>query len=105
MRIAINTCKDMRRTAWFRNRGNTTLLEAAPEQGREDSYPDDTVLQAVMALSDKEKQVILLRYYQGMTVPDLAKALSITVSGATSRLNRARKHLHNTLKGWYFDEE
>ena len=42
-RIAINTCKDMRRTAWFRNRRNTAALDAVPERGTEDAYPDRTV--------------------------------------------------------------
>lgn len=104
-RIAINTCKDIRRTAWFRNRKNTTSFDAIPECGENDTYSDDTVLQAVMSLSDKDKQVILLRYYQDMTVPEVAHVLSISVSSAASRLNRAKGHLRNMLKGWYFDEE
>ena len=105
LRIAINTCKDMRRTAWFRNRKNTITFDAIPDCGENDTYSDDTVLQAVMALSDKDKQVILLRYYQDMTVPEVAHVLSISVSSAASRLNRAKGHLRNMLKGWYFDEE
>lgn len=105
IRIAINTCKDMRRTAWFRSRRNTIAFDALPERGENDAYSDDTVLRAVMALSDKDKQVILLRYYQDMTVPEVAHALSISVSGAASRLSRAKEHLRNMLKGWYFDDE
>lgn len=105
VRIAINTCKDLRRTAWFRNRKNIAALDAAPEQGEEDTYSDNTVLNAVMALPDKEKQVILLRYYHAMTVPEVAHVLSISVSSAASRLNRAKAHLRSTLKGWCFDEE
>lgn len=104
-RIAINTCKDVRRTAWFRTRSKAVALESVAERGREDPVTDDTVLQAVMALSDREKQVILLRYYQCMTVPELAQALGISVACANSRLNRAREHLRSALKGWYFDEE
>lgn len=104
-RIAINTCKDMRRSAWFRSRSKTVALESVPEQGREDQHADDAVLQAVMSLSDREKQVILLRYYQGMTVPALAQTLGISVACANSRLNRAKEYLRSMLKGWYFDEE
>ena len=104
-RIAINTCKDMRRTAWFRNRRNTATLDAVPERGMEDAYPDRTVLRAVMALPDKDKQVILLRYYQDMTVPEVARALAISVPCAASRLNRAKERLRGMLKGWVFDEE
>ncbi len=103
--IAINTCKDIRRTAWFRSRRNSVSIDVVPEYGREDAYTDDTVLRAVMALGDRDKQVILLRYYQNMTVAEVAQALTISVSSATSRLNRAKEHLRKTLKGWYFDEE
>lgn len=92
-RICINVCKDQRRTAWFRHRQQALPLESAPDAGQEDALPDDTVLKAVMSLPEKDKQVILLRYYQEMTVPDVAKVLHITVSSATSRLNRAKAHL------------
>lgn len=104
-KIAINTCKDIRRAAWFRHRKNTVSMDAIPECGKADAYTDDTVLSAVMALPDKDKQVILLRYYQEMTVPEVAQVLSISVAGATSRLNRAKNRLRTMLKGWYFDEE
>ena len=92
-RIIINTCKDARKSAWFRNRAHTTTLDAVPEQGQTDTYSDDTVLQAVMNLSERDKQMILLRFYQEMTVPEIAKVLRIPVSNATSRLNRAKAHL------------
>ena len=104
-RIIINTCKDVRKSAWFRNRARTTTLYAVPDQGKADTYSDDTVLQAVMNLSEKDKQVILLRFYQEMTVPEIAKVLRIPVATATSRLNRAKAHLRESLKGRYFDEE
>ena len=104
-RIIINTCKDARKSAYFRNRSQTTTLDDVPEQGEADTYSDDTVLQAVMNLSEKDKQVILLRFYQEMTVPEIARVLHIPVANATSRLKRAKDHLKEALKGWYFDEE
>lgn len=104
-RICINVCKNQRRSAWFRHRQQAIPLENAPDAGQEDAHPDDTVLKAVMSLPEKDKQVILLRYYQEMTVPDVAKVLHISTSSAASRLNRAKMHLRELLKGWYFDEE
>ena len=104
-RIIINTCKDVRKSVYFRARAQTTTLDALPERGQADTYADDTVLQAVMDLSEKDKQVILLRFYQEMTVQEIARVLHIPVPAATSRLNRAKKHLKEALKGWYFDEE
>lgn len=104
-RIAINTCKDMRRRSWFRLRKASVPMDAIPEQSQADTYPDDTVLRAVMALPPRDKQVILLRYYQGLSVAETAQALGISAACAASRLNRAKARLHTALKGWYFDEE
>lgn len=105
LRIAINTCKDMRRSAWLRWMKRTVSLDTVPERGREDCYPDDTMLKAVMRLPEKDKQVILLRYYQEMKVHEIAFVLQVPVANATSRLKRARDRLLKSLKGWYFDEE
>lgn len=65
---------------------------------------DDTVIHEVMRLSDKDKEVILLRYYQNMKIWEISEALNIPKGTVTSRLNRAREKLHRRLKGWYFDE-
>ncbi len=105
MRIAINTCRTMRRTAWMRMLKTGLPLDAAPEQGREDSYRDDTVLRAVMELPDKLKQAVLLYYYQDMTTAETAQALGIPESTVSTRLLRARNKLRVSLEGWYFDEE
>jgi RNA polymerase sigma-70 factor (ECF subfamily) len=104
IRISINTCKDIRRGAWLRWMKRTVSLDAAPEPGQEDCYHDDTVLQAVMQLPEKDKQVILLRYYQEMKVSEIACVLKIPESNATSRLRRARDRLQKSLEGWYLDE-
>jgi DNA-directed RNA polymerase specialized sigma24 family protein len=56
-------------------------------------------------LPEKDRQVILLRYYQEMKVPEIAYVLKIPASNATSRLRRARDRLQKSLEGWFFDEE
>ncbi len=105
MRIAINTCKSMRRTAWMRVFRNGPPLEAVPEPGREDHYRDDTVLRAVMELPDRLRQVVLLYYYQDMKAAEVAQALGISESTVGTRLMRARNKLAISLRGWYFEEE
>lgn len=105
MRIAINTCIDMQRSSWMRWRKRTVPPEAVPECGQEDSYRDDTVIRAVMQLPQKDKQVLLLRYYQEMKVNDIAQTLGISSANVTSRLKRAKDKLREALKGWYFYEE
>ena len=104
MRIAINTCKDFQRTAWLRFVDRRKPLDELPEPSADFHLPDDTVLRAVMRLSERDKQVILLRYYQNMKIGEISDALGIPEPTVTSRLRRARDKLHRKLERWYLDE-
>ena len=104
MRIAINTCKDFRRTAWLRFVDRRTPLDELPEACGDWQEPDDTVLREVMRLSDRDKEVILLRYYQNMKIGEISDALNIPEPTVSSRLRRAKGKLHRKLERWYFDE-
>jgi len=106
MRIAVNTCRDYRRRAWFRWQSRSVDVEqliipgGTPVDAR-----DDTVLKAVMALPIREREAVLLRYYQQMKLQEISQTLGIPEGTVTSRLNRARSRLRRQLEGWYFDEE
>ncbi|NLX82605.1 MAG: sigma-70 family RNA polymerase sigma factor [Clostridiales bacterium] len=104
MRIAMNTCHDIRRNSWFRfvDRRVAVADKAASEEP--EFIRDSTVTQAVMNLSAKYREVILLRYYQQMTTSEIAHTLSTSFNTIKSRLLRARRLLSDELKGWYFDE-
>ena len=104
-RIAINTCKDIRRTAWFRRARQSLSLDAAKKYGKPDSYRDDTVIQAICRLSDRDREALLLRYYQQLSVRETAQVLGVSESSAASRIHRAKGHLRELLKGWWFDDE
>ena len=103
MRIAINTCRDYHRTAWLRHVDRGTPLEALPEAGAEDAHPDGEVIRAVMALPLREREAVLLRYYQEMTITEAAQALRISPSAVKQRLQRANRRLRDRLKEWYYD--
>ena len=47
--------------------------------------------------------LITLRYYQGMTVPEIAEALRLSVSGVNARLAKAKNRLRPELREVYFD--
>ena len=104
MRIAVNTCRDMFRTAWFRRVDRRIALSNLPEPAHTPELPDDTVAQKIMALGRKDREVILLYYYQEMDIQSIAQALDEPQGTVKSRLSRARKKLHDMLEGWYFDE-
>ena len=97
-RIAVNVCKSALR------RERPLPLSDAPEGSYEARFRDDTVLQAVCALPDKLREVVLLYYYQELSTPEIAQMLRLPRNVVTSRLSRARARLKTDLKGWYLDE-
>ena len=105
MRIAINTCRDYHRSPWARLVDRRVSVEAIQPAAPEGEPGDDTVLEQVMLLPEKWREVVLLRYYQEMKIGEIAKALDIPAGTVTSRLNRARAKLHRRLEGWYFNED
>ncbi len=105
MKIAINTCRDMLRSAWMRHNDRYADLSALPEDVYNPDPPDSTVIQAVSALPSHMREAVLLRYYQGMKLDDVAQALRTTRSGTKHLLKQANKLLRKQLEGWYYDEE
>ena len=103
-RVAINTCKDMLRTGWFRHMDRRITPEELPARQAADPYHRE-VAAAVMNLPRKLREVILLYYYRGMSMQEIAETLSISQPAVTGRLKRAREKLKTELKGGSIDEE
>ena len=91
-RIAINTCKDILRTGWFRHVDRRVRPEELPA-GQESEPCHLEVAAAVMNLPRKMREVTLLYYYQGLTMPEIADILHISQPDVTGRLKRAREQL------------
>ena len=104
MRIAVNTCKNILKSREYRLYAKATPLDQLPEPAHTDACPDDTVLEAVLSLPEKYREVVVLHFYQSMPLTDVASALHLPQATVRTRLHRAKKLLHPTLKGWYFNE-
>ena len=102
--ICINICRDMLRSAWFRRRSRTPV-ELLPERPADFAFPDSTVLTEVMRLPAKYREVILLRYYEGLKLKEVASALHLSCGRVRSRLSKANDILRDRLKEWYYNEE
>lgn len=104
-RIAINTCKSIKRSAWMRHVDRNKALDDLPVGSVPFEMADDTVIRAVMSLPQSQRTVILLYFYQGFRIPEIATILSRPVSTVSSQFQRGKAKLRQSLKGWYYDEE
>ena len=104
LRIAINTCKDYRRTAWFRHIDRKSALEDLPPQLLTAEPEDRTLTLLVMGLPDRYKQVILLYYYHGLAMQETAAALGISQPTVQRRLKKAEAILKSLLTGGDMNE-
>ena len=104
-RIAINTCKDLLKSAWARNTDRSVIPEDMPDGPASWDEWDDTVTRAVMALSPELKEVTLLHWYQGMTLKEIQKVLRLPRSTINYRLKKAKAILKKELEEWYFEDE
>lgn len=102
--IAVNTCRDIRRSAWLRHIDQRVALEDLPPAVCDFTSADDSVVREIMALAPKYREALLLHYYQDMSAEDCSKALHLTVSGFYRRLKRAQAQLKTQLERWGFDE-
>lgn len=97
--IAINVCRDVQRSRWFRHVDLRKALEdVTPMMGS--TMPEDrSLLLDIMRLPDKYKQPILLYYYQDMTLEETAEVLGTSKSTIHNRLRKAEKMLQLSLVG------
>lgn len=101
LKVALNRCRDLWRGAWLKKviLGHPAfeLFPADDEIGR---LAENTALaEAVNRLPAGFKEVVLLHYYQGYGVSEIASMLEISEGTVSSRLSRARTRLQNDLKG------
>ena len=99
MRVAINICRDYRRTQWFKHIDFRKNLDELPPSYVSVPEEDRDLVTEVSNLPDKYKQLVLLYYYYNMTLQDTAEALGIPKSTAIKRLKRAEEMLKRSLTG------
>jgi RNA polymerase sigma-70 factor, ECF subfamily len=81
--------------------------DAMPEQRDEAPTPEEqakdreigrALTRALDGLHDEHREVILLRDVEGLTAPEAAEALGVSVDALKSRLHRAREALRNAMR-------
>lgn len=96
--IAINVCRNVRRSAWFVRMNRRITPEDIPSAAW-DNYDHDAadLAAAIQRLPDKLKEVILLYYYQEMTMTEIAQIVGVSPSMVSRRIRKAHAKLHGVL--------
>lgn len=94
IRVATNRCKDTLKSFWRSKVDLTEIMEVPGEDPHERE-----LLQAVLALPQKYKDVVYLHYYEGYTVPEMARIMACKENTIYSNLHRARALLKKKLGG------
>lgn len=99
--VAVNRCRDVWRAAWARRviLGAPQLELIPDEDDPDDRIEKKELLQAVHSLPSAFREVVILHYYQGYGVEDIAEMLNVATGTVSSRLSRAREKLKVILKG------
>lgn len=94
LRVAINACKDYLKSFFRRN---VVSLECLNEMEAEIPDTHREVLEAVLSLPKKYKDVIYLHYYEGYSASEIGRILNKKENTVYSLLSRGRKSLKDFL--------
>lgn len=97
--VAANCANDLRRAPWRRHEVNVDELP----DGETTPPEPNGVLDRVLGLPAKYREVIHLFYYERASVTEIAQMLRVSPSVVKTRLHRGRKLLKEQLKEgeWY----
>lgn len=92
--------------AFCRNRTEKSIdMGKIPEQGAEDKYQNVDLMRALEKLEEKDRAVIVLRYFEDYKLGEIAEVLEENVSTVKSRLYRSIKKLKMRLDNdWIWEE-
>lgn len=101
LKVALNKCRDTWRNAWVRRvvLGSPAMELVGVEGEMEDRMEKQELLSAIHRLPADFRDVILLHYYQGYGIAEMAQLLNVPEGTVSSRLSRGRKKLEDLLKG------
>ena len=100
IRIAINSCKNIMRTKWFR----FPMMSIDDQQyitvdhSIEDIIEKDSIVKAIMSLNKSDREIIILYYYQELSVREISFITGKKENAINQQLKRSREKLKTYLK-------
>jgi len=83
--------------SWIRRRSTERRRQERLRDGTIDDLPDPDLERALATLSPQQRDVVILRFFLGLTVLETADALGVAAGTVKSRLSRALRDLHHEL--------
>ncbi len=96
IRVTINACRDLLKS-FFRSR--TVPLDEILEQPALLLPDNKEVLEAVLSLPQKYRDVVYLHYYEDYTAPQISRILGKNVNTVYTLLTRSKQMLREKLGG------
>lgn len=96
IRVAINKSKDYHRSFWKR-----MVKITEKDIPQESSTSENYLNECIESLPDVYKEVVLLHYYFGYSIKEIASILNLGESAVKMRLSRARMKLQTEMEKNY----
>lgn len=111
IRITINKCKDYQRRWSFRNIVYKPVIDqinqgkaSSAESVLESRENTDLLIDALSKLPHKYKEVLILYYYQNMSMKEISDVTKMNMNTVKARLARGKRRLKESWMGGLNDE-
>ena len=98
MKIAINQCRNQLRSQWFKKIVYYEDDKELKNKLVEMDFKEDNTITHIYNLKEKYKEVILLYYYQELSIKEIASTLGKKESNIQQLLKRAREQLKERME-------
>ncbi|HET7657735.1 MAG TPA: sigma-70 family RNA polymerase sigma factor [Bacillales bacterium] len=103
--IVANQCKDYLRKNFVKKiivggvrEADLAVPDSSPEQYLDAQASEKELAERILSLPIKYREVIVLHYYEDLSVSEISEFLGANLSTVKSRLQRARKKLRSALE-------
>lgn len=97
LKVAVNLCHDVHRSRWWKHIDQRVPPEELPIPAPEASNLE--IIDLVRHLPVREREVVILHYWNNMSAEDIADTLNISRAAVYRHLEKAKKLLRLEMEG------
>ncbi|RSD29103.1 sigma-70 family RNA polymerase sigma factor [Mesobacillus subterraneus] len=103
IRITVNRCKDVLRSWHYKNMYITNFFkqQTVPSLDYQviENQENELIAKHILKLTIKYREIIILFYYQDLSIEEVSDLLKINANTVKTRLHRGRQKLKESLEG------